>query len=155
MSARRSASLMPTVVFSNITGNRTMQEMLSLANEMAQRIAYDNRDWTDAEEDQRPITGDGVTTAFDLPADYKRMLLTSNVWRSTSTQHADDVRPRHRRVAEPARRELDRQPWGEWTMLGGQMHICAGAGGRRDRLLRLPRQELHRRWPAAASATRS
>ena len=37
---------MPTVVFSNITGNRTMQEMLSLANEMAQRIAYDNRDWT-------------------------------------------------------------------------------------------------------------
>jgi len=33
-------------VFSNISSNRTMQEMVSLANEMAQRIAYDNRDWT-------------------------------------------------------------------------------------------------------------
>ena len=32
--------------FTNITGNRTMQEMLALANEMAQRIAYDTRDWT-------------------------------------------------------------------------------------------------------------
>ena len=35
-------------VFSNITANRTMQEMLALANEMAQRIAYDTRDWTEA-----------------------------------------------------------------------------------------------------------
>jgi hypothetical protein len=35
-----------TLVFSNITANRTMQEMLALANEMAQRIAYDTRDWT-------------------------------------------------------------------------------------------------------------
>ena len=34
---------LPQSVFSNITGNRTMQEMLSTANEMAQRIAYDQR----------------------------------------------------------------------------------------------------------------
>ena len=38
--------LQPQSVFTNITGNRTMQEMVSLANEMAQRIAYDTRDWT-------------------------------------------------------------------------------------------------------------
>ena len=75
----------PQSVFTNITGNRTMQEMLSLANEMAQRIAYDFRDWTKFRKTQT-FVGDGVTTAFDLPADYKRMLLTSNVWRSTSTQ---------------------------------------------------------------------
>jgi len=31
----------PQSIFSGITGNRTMQEMLALANEMAQRIAYD------------------------------------------------------------------------------------------------------------------
>ena len=36
----------PTSVFAGIAGNRTMMEMLSLANEMAQRIAYDYRDWT-------------------------------------------------------------------------------------------------------------
>ena len=34
------------IVFSDLTANRTMQEMLSLANEMAQRIAYDTRDWS-------------------------------------------------------------------------------------------------------------
>ena len=43
---------LPTSVFSNITGNRTMQEMLSLANEMAQRIAYNKREWNEAEDDQ-------------------------------------------------------------------------------------------------------
>ena len=37
---------MPQSMFTNITGNRTMQEMVALANETAQRIAYDTRDWT-------------------------------------------------------------------------------------------------------------
>ena len=37
---------MPQSLFSGITGNRTMQEMLAVANEMAQRIAYDYSDWT-------------------------------------------------------------------------------------------------------------
>src|SRR6187402_560747 len=75
----------PPSVFTNITGNRTMQEMLALANEMAQRIAYDTRDWT-ALIKTKTFTGDGVATAFDMPADYKRMLLNTQVWRSTSTQ---------------------------------------------------------------------
>src|SRR6185436_21178301 len=77
--------VMPTAIFSNITGNRTMQEMVSLANEMAQRIAYDLRDWNMLKT-SATFTGDGVTTEFDLPANYKRMLLTSNLWLSTSSQ---------------------------------------------------------------------
>jgi len=76
---------LPQSVFSNLTGNRTMQEMLALANEMAQRIAYDSRDWTKLRT-LATLTGDGVATSFNLPANFKRMLLTSNVWRSTSTQ---------------------------------------------------------------------
>jgi hypothetical protein len=113
----------PSSVFSNITGNRTMQEMLSLANEMAQRIAYDNRDWT-ALKRTNTIVGDGVSTAFDLPADYQRMLLTSNVWRSTSTQSPMRFIPDtdewlNRRADEVT----DTAAWGEWTMLGGQIHI--------------------------------
>ncbi len=36
----------PTSVFATISTNRTMFEMLACANEMAQRIAYDTRDWT-------------------------------------------------------------------------------------------------------------
>ena len=75
--------LVPQSIFTNITANRTMQEMVACANEMAQRIAYDTRDWTRLKTTQT-YAGDGVTTAFDLPVNYKRMLLTSNVWRSTS-----------------------------------------------------------------------
>src|SRR6187551_2650008 len=76
--------LQPQSVFSGITGNRTMQEMLSLANEMSQRIAYDSREWTKLKKTATFI-GDGVATSFNLPANYKRMLLTANVWRSTDT----------------------------------------------------------------------
>jgi hypothetical protein len=113
----------PQSIFSGITGNRTMQEMLSLANEMAQRIAYDNRDWT-AMKKTATFVGDGVTTAWDLPADYKRMLLTSNVWRSTSSQTAMHFVPD---TDEWLNRRVDNgdsdNAWGEWTMMGGQMHI--------------------------------
>ena len=111
----------PTSVFTSITGNRTMQEMLSLANEMAQRISYDTREWTVLKV-MAVMTGDGIKTAFDLPADYKRMLLTANVWRSTQTQF-------------PMRFIVDTDEWiqrraqgnydtrGEWTIMGGKMHI--------------------------------
>jgi hypothetical protein len=113
-------------IFSNITGNRTMQEMLALANEMAQRIAYDDRDWTQLKL-SATLVGDGVTTAFDLPANFKRMLLTANVWRSTSTQI-------------PMRFVPDTDVWmqrraanytdgnGEWTIYGGQIHIFPAMG---------------------------
>jgi hypothetical protein len=98
-----------------------MQEMLSLANEMAQRIAYDYRDWTRLRKTQT-YTGNGTTTAYDLPVDYKRMLLTTNVRRSSSTQsplqfiNDTDVWIRRRAGDEFG-------TWGEWTMFGGQMHI--------------------------------
>jgi hypothetical protein len=111
----------PTSVTLNIAANRTMQEMLALANEMAQRIAYDTRDWTQLRA-QCVFTGDGVKTAFPLPANYKRMLLTSNVWRSTSTQ-------------QPMRFVPDSDEWlqrqiantydssGEWILINGLMYI--------------------------------
>jgi len=73
----------PSTVFGGIANNRTMQEMLSLANEMAQRIAYDTRDWTTM-RNAVTFTGDGVQTAFNLPAEYKRMLLTGNVRKTSS-----------------------------------------------------------------------
>jgi len=113
---------LPQSVFSNLTGNRTMQEMLSLANEMAQRIAYDSRDWTKLRT-LATLSGDGVTTAFNLPANFKRMLLTSNVWRSTSTQTPmrfipDTEEWMHRRASNASD-----NAWGEWTIMGGQIHI--------------------------------
>jgi hypothetical protein len=118
----------PTSLFSNITGNRTMQEMLSLANEMAQRTAYDSREWTRLKK-INVFTGDGVTQGFNLPANYKRMLLQANVWRSTSALHPMRFIPNTDEWIQ--RRALNRfDPWGEWTILAGQMLIwpVMGAG---------------------------
>jgi hypothetical protein len=115
--------LVPTSVFTNITANRTMQEMLSLANEMAQRISYDTRDWTRLRALQE-YTGDGATKDYDLPANYKRMILTANVWRSDQTQGP------MRFVPDPddwVRRRLQgiSDSRGEWTIYGGQIHFAS------------------------------
>lgn len=112
---------LPQSIFSGITGNRTMQEMLALSNEMAQRIAYDTRDWVKLKKVQT-FTGDGVKTAWDLPANYKRMLLTANLWGSANTQtpmmFVPDTDEWLNRRANNMVNSV-----GEWTMLGGQMLI--------------------------------
>jgi hypothetical protein len=113
--------LLPTSVFNNTVDKRTMSEMVTLANEMAQRIAYDSSDWTFLRK-AATIAGDGVTSAFDLPADYKRLLLTSNLWRSTYQQapmrfisDTDEWLRRRARVYNDAH--------GEWTNLGGRVEV--------------------------------
>ena len=118
--------VMPTSVFSNITGNRTMAEMVALANEMAQRIAYDTRDWVKLKK-TNTMVGDGVATSFALPVDYQRMLLTSNVWQSTTTltpmrfvPDTDEWMNRRARNYSDA--------WGEWTIIGNQMLIAPTLG---------------------------
>ena len=112
---------LPQSIFSGITSNRTMQEMLALANEMAQRIAYDTRDWTKLKKTVT-YTGDGTRTAWTIPANYKRMLLTANVWRSTSTQTPMMFVPdTDEWLNRRARNESN--AFGEWTMLGGEMLI--------------------------------
>jgi hypothetical protein len=111
----------PTSVIASINSNRTMFEMLANANEMAQRIAGDLRDWT-MMRTSATFTGDGVTTAFNLPANYRRMLKTSNVWRSGDTMQPMRFFPdtdewMQRRAAG------DTDAWGEWTIYGGQIHV--------------------------------
>jgi hypothetical protein len=122
-----------TSVVANINANRTMFEMLALANEMAQRIAGDMRDWTMLRK-SATFAGDGVKEAFDLPSDYLRMLTSSNVWRSTAPQHPMTFIPDtdtwlQRRLSAQAS-GIMAGSWGEWTIMGGQMHIfpIMGAG---------------------------
>ena len=55
----------PQTVFGGIANNRTMQEMLALANEMGQRIAYDTRDWTTLKV-LATFPGDGVHTDDEI-----------------------------------------------------------------------------------------
>lgn len=112
----------PASVFSNIVANRTAQELLALANEMAQRVAYDNREWR-LFMVTATFNGDGVTSAFPLPNDFKRFLLTTNLWRSTS-------------YLTPMRYVPDLDEWnqrrsrgiydgfGEWSNFGGNINIA-------------------------------
>jgi hypothetical protein len=116
-------------VFSNIVNNRTMQEMLALANEMTQRIAYDTRDWTALVTD---IKMDGVSanvdqmfnqSVFNLPPDFKRFKFTSNIWRPTMPQAplrfiADHDEWVHRRLWGWY------DPRGEWNKLGNQILVA-------------------------------
>jgi hypothetical protein len=114
----------PTAVVAGIAANRTMQEMLALANEMAQRIAYDTRDWTML----KTITlgsspqGDGSTPAFNLPSNFKRMLLTTNVWRSTSYLYPMTFIPDLEEYMNRMNRNIH-NPYGEWTLVSGQIFI--------------------------------
>lgn len=111
----------PTSVFASLTAVREMQEMVALANEVAQRIAYDTRDWQALRVSQTH-SGDGVTEAFNLPANFKRMLLNANVWRSTSTQQPMRFFPdTDEWLQRRAANETD--AWGEWTIYGNQLHV--------------------------------
>lgn len=110
----------PQVLFPNVGSSRTAVELIDLATEMAQRIAHNTREWAKLKK-QVTLVGNDLE-AFPLPADYKRMLLTSNVWRSTSAiqplrfiADADEWLQRRARGYNSA--------WGEWTILADGIHI--------------------------------
>jgi len=102
--------------------DRTAWEFVQLANEIAQRIAYDTRDWTFLRE-LCTFTGDGVLTSRPLPANYQRMLLTAQVWKSSNTNAPVTF------VSDPdewLQKEMQNasiSPMGEWTIFGGEMHF--------------------------------
>jgi hypothetical protein len=109
----------PTSVFAGISTNRTMQEMVALANEMAQRIADDTREWAL----MKAIGGfTGPGDAFDPPIDFKRLLLTTQMWRSTQTMYpmlyiSDSNEWLWRRLRNWA------DSRGEWTNFGGKIRM--------------------------------
>jgi len=117
----------PTSMFGASIQPRTQAELLSLANEMAQRIAYDVREWTALKLVQAFNAADGVANAdgsvsFAMPSNFKRMLLTSQVYSSAM--------PRLPLVFVPdtddwlARRMGNYLGgWGEWTMIGTDMLV--------------------------------
>ena len=116
--------LLPQSVVSGIAGNRTMQEMVSLANEMAQRIAYDQRDWQ-ALRASATVTGDGVAGNYPLPENFKRLMLTSNMWRGTYTEPMTFVADHDEWI-----RNTRSEGWdsaiggGSWTFSGGSLHLA-------------------------------
>jgi hypothetical protein len=77
----------PTSMFAASVQPRTQAELLSLANEMAQRIAYDVREWRELKL-FCTFAGPGAPVApfnnsvHPLPANYRRMLVSSQVYAS-------------------------------------------------------------------------
>lgn len=109
----------PTVVAAGTT--RTARELLSLANGMAQRIAYDSRDWS-ALKTLATFTGDGVLTQFALPTDYKRMLKDTRLLSSTAPHYplthypsSDDWLALQAQGYTP--------PFGGWTIIGSNVQV--------------------------------
>lgn len=99
--------------------DRTMVEMLSVANEMATSIV-DAYDWQ-ALSLVYTINGDGLTESHALPADYRRMLKKAQVWSSSLETALTPVHDLNRWL------ELDIQAFdfvvNAWTIYGGQIHI--------------------------------
>ena len=111
----------PASMFAASTQPRTQAELLSLANEMAQRIAYDVREWT-ALKAIATFSGDGLSDRFVMPINYRRMLLTSQVYPSWMPSQplrfiADTNEWLMRRLSN------ETYGWGEWTLLGDSMLI--------------------------------
>lgn len=117
----------PTSMFGASVQPRTQSEILSLANEMAQRIAYDVREWTVLKAINTFTDGNGVTGAdgvvrYALPSNYRRMLLTSKVYPSWAPLQpllfiADSDEWLVRRMSNVP------SSWGEWTLIGTDMLI--------------------------------
>ena len=99
--------------------DREHVELLSVMNEMAERIAR-GHDWQ-IFNTIATITGDGTTEAHELPSDYDRMLVKSQVWSSSLETPLSPISSRDRWL------QLDIQSFdfviNAWIIYGGQMHI--------------------------------
>lgn len=99
--------------------DREYVELFALANEMAERIAR-GYNWQLLSR-IHTLTGDGATEDFDLPADYDRMLVKSQVWSSSLETALSPIGSLDRWL------ELDIQAFdfvvNAWIIYGGQMHI--------------------------------
>lgn len=108
----------PSVLFT--ATDRTSVEMQALVNDCARAIA-DDYDWQRFRK-VATITGDGATTTFDLPTDFRRMVKTAQLWPSDEPNspliHIQDSNEWLREEVQDFQTITDR-----WTLYGGQVHI--------------------------------
>lgn len=99
--------------------DRRYVEMLSVANEMAERIAG-GADWQ-ALSTIGTFTGDGSATEFDLPSNYDRMPAKAQMWSSSLSAPLSHIEGLDRWLG------LDVQSFDfvvhAWTIYGGKVHI--------------------------------
>jgi len=99
--------------------DREMVEMLSVINEMAQRIAR-GHDWQKLSA-IATVTGDGSTEDFALPTDFDRQLVKSQIWSSSLETPLSHISDLDRWLG------LDVQSYdyviNAWIIYGGELHI--------------------------------
>lgn len=108
----------PDIVLSST--DREMQEMVRIANEVAQRIRDAEFDWQTLQA-IKTLNGDGVTEAFDLPDDYARMQTTARLWSSRwswGLEHITNTDDWLETLVVPVVPVS-----GQWTIYGDQIHI--------------------------------
>ena len=112
----------PSTLFS--TTNQFETEIRDLANEVGETVAKAH-DWR-ALTALNTMTGDGSTTAFDLPSDYDRLPVKATVY-STSTTFPLTPVPDLDRWLEFQIDNVVGAP-GYWIILNGQMQILPALG---------------------------
>lgn len=97
-------------------------ELGALATEMAQRIAFDTKDWASLTA-LATFTGDGVTEESDMPFDYRRMLKTTELRKPAqiggAMRHVSDL-------DQWLQEDIDNfntYPFGSWTLYNAQIHF--------------------------------
>jgi len=109
----------PDAVFSST--QREHVELQALANEMAQRIAFNTHDWTKLKA-LAILTGTGAAESFALPTDYARMLKKVAFWQSATPflkliHYPDTDQWLGMQV------QNFQQTVGGWTIIGDEIHI--------------------------------
>ncbi len=99
--------------------DRQYVELVMIAQEMAERIAR-GHEWQKLSR-MHTLTGDGSTEDFDLPSDYDRMLVKSQLWSSSLETPLSPISDLDKWLG------LDVQSFdfvvNAWTLYGGQVHI--------------------------------
>lgn len=108
----------PTALFANT--DRTSLELIDAVNTSALQI-LDDYDWQRLIK-TATITGDGVETAFPLPADYSRMVKDASLvgpnWRFYPTQQMQDFNHWLELIDYPVATWEQR-----WMLFGGNLHV--------------------------------
>lgn len=107
----------PTEIMSSV--DREVEELRDVMKDMAERISQ-GHDWNTLTK-IATITGDATTTAHDLPGDYDRMIVETEV-RSSSLETALTHITSMDRWLELLTQSFD-YVINAWTIYGGQIHI--------------------------------
>jgi hypothetical protein len=108
----------PSVLFSSTT--RTWMEMQNMVNFCARQL-LEEYDWQRLKK-IASVTGDGSTTAFDLPSDYDRMVKDANIWGPSFTFY-----PSHQ--VDDVNRWLELETYSvetwtpRWSLFGGYLNL--------------------------------